>query len=259
MEPLVFGSSERPLFGMYHPGSERGFFTRGVVLAYPLGNEYFSAYSSFRQLALQLSQAGRPILRFDYYGTGDSAGETGEGDVRQWCDDLRSAIEELRATARVEVVDLVGLRLGASIAALVASEEPVERIVLWEPVVHGRTYLDELQEAQARFLEISSSRPRGAAAGGASFEAVGFPVSPELERSIEDLTLLTLDQAPSQALVLAREDDRSATLLEAHLRSLGCATARREVCGPRLWDWERGINDSLIPRDALAEIGAFLC
>jgi pimeloyl-ACP methyl ester carboxylesterase len=259
MEPLIFGSSERPLFGMYHPSAERGSHSRGVVLAYPLGNEYFSAYSSFRQLALQLSQAGRPILRFDYYGTGDSAGETGEGDLDLWCGDLRTAIEELRATAGVEAVDLVGLRLGASIAALVASEEPVERIVLWEPVVRGRTYLDQLHQAQARFLEISRSRPRGAATGGAAFEAVGFPISPELEASIEALTLLTLEQAPPRALVLAREEDRSAALLESHLRGLGCLTTRREVRGPRLWDWERGINDSLIPRDALSQICAFLC
>ena len=61
------------------------------------------------QLAKRLSGIGFHVLRFDYYGTGDSAGDADEGDLRQWHDDLSAAVDELKDTAAIQMVSLIGL------------------------------------------------------------------------------------------------------------------------------------------------------
>ena len=66
MRPVVFGNR----FGWLHAGSG----TRGVVLCNTYGHEYVWTYSGMRHLADALSARGMWVLRFDYRGTGDSAG-----------------------------------------------------------------------------------------------------------------------------------------------------------------------------------------
>ena len=67
-----------------------------MVLCYPWGSEYIHAHRALRQLATRLSMAGFHTLRFDYFGTGDSAGEMEDADLGVWEDDIETAIEELK-------------------------------------------------------------------------------------------------------------------------------------------------------------------
>src|SRR5918992_3821916 len=114
MNPFFFGSSQQPLYGVYHPPKARVPRRIGVVLCYPLWQEYMRAHRAFRQLAILLAKAGFPVLRFDYFGTGDSGGDSESGDVAQWTADVCTAIDELKDTAGVRSVSLVGLRVGAA-------------------------------------------------------------------------------------------------------------------------------------------------
>ena len=54
-----------------------------MVLCYPGGQEYIRSRRAFRQLAIRLSSAGFPVLRFDYHGCGDSSGDDDEGKISQ--------------------------------------------------------------------------------------------------------------------------------------------------------------------------------
>jgi uncharacterized protein len=107
-----------------------------VVICHPIGNEQIFAYRTMRLLAARLVQAGFHVLRFDYFGTGDSYGDTGEGDLASWCGDIETAIEELREITGATKVNLAGLRLGANLSARVAAYRPkdVSKLVLWEPL-----------------------------------------------------------------------------------------------------------------------------
>src|SRR5215475_15187422 len=146
MTPFHFGSRQRCLFGCYEPAQANFGKVRAVLLCHPMGNEQVFAYRTMRQLAARLVRAGFHVLRFDYFGTGDSYGDTGEGDLASWCEDIETALEELKEITGATNVNLVGLRLGANLSARVAvhQHKEISKLILWEPLA-----ADEL--AVARF------------------------------------------------------------------------------------------------------------
>ena len=71
-----FGPETRPLFGwVSRPAG--GLARGGAILCPPMGEEGRAAHRTFRRLAEELAAAGIVALRFDYDGTGDSAGLPG--------------------------------------------------------------------------------------------------------------------------------------------------------------------------------------
>ena len=72
-------SAGGPLFCCFHP--PRGpAQRRAVLLCETLGSERMNFHLAYRHLALRLSYAGYPTLRFDYAGTGDSSGSPRDPD-----------------------------------------------------------------------------------------------------------------------------------------------------------------------------------
>jgi pimeloyl-ACP methyl ester carboxylesterase len=136
MTPFYFGSGQRRLFGCYDAAQENFGKVRAVLLCYPVGNEHIFAYRTMRLLAARLVEAGLHVLRFDYFGTGDSYGDTGEADLASWCGDIETAIEELKEITGATKVNLVGLRVGANLSARVAAHrrKDISKLVLWEPL-----------------------------------------------------------------------------------------------------------------------------
>lgn len=202
MNPLYFGTSQRPLFGVYHPPRARTVRSTGIVLCYPMGQEYMRAHRAFRQLANLLSKAGFHVLRFDYSCTGDSGGDTETAEVARWVDDLSCAIDELKDTAGVTRVSLVGLRVGAAVAALGrASRKDIDQIVLWDPVVDGAEYVRSL-------LEAGGPGARQAAERGETIGVQGFPVSAGLRAGLSAIDLRKLPVDGSARLAVVVSEDR---------------------------------------------------
>ncbi|MCW2496965.1 alpha/beta hydrolase family protein, partial [Jatrophihabitans sp.] len=137
--PTWFGPAERPLFGWLHV-PEGGLARGAVVCCPPLGVEAVAAHRALRELALSLEAAGYAVLRFDYAGTGDSAG-AGLG-VADWVQSIRVAVEYVRDCG-LSRVGLVGMRLGATLAAEVAGT--VDAAVFWDPCSSGRAFIREHQ------------------------------------------------------------------------------------------------------------------
>ncbi|MEO5589859.1 MAG: alpha/beta hydrolase [Gemmatimonadaceae bacterium] len=203
MNPLFFGTSEQPLFGVYHPPRSQLQDIGGVVLCYPFGQEYMRAHRAFRQLALLLTKAGFHVFRFDYFGTGDSAGESSAGSIEQWMRDVDTAIEELKDTADIPRVSIVGLRLGASIGALAAADRAdVDTVVLWDPVIDGAEY------AGALIAEgIHHESYRSAPVRGDAVSVLGFPLTPAMQAGLESLDLHDLHLAAGiRAIVVVSEE-----------------------------------------------------
>ncbi len=92
-----------------------------VVICPPLAREYDCSRASLRLLAEELVEEGFAAVRFDYYGTCDSDGlESDEALVDSWLSSIKSVVAFVRAAGEKRVV-LVGLRMGATLAASVAS------------------------------------------------------------------------------------------------------------------------------------------
>lgn len=147
--PIVFAGS----IGWLHPGSRR----RGVVLASAFGLEGLTAHRAWGELAERLAAAGLPTLRFDWPGTGDSLGDDrGPDRLDHWRAGLGAAIDRLVAETGVEEIAIVGLRLGATIAANVAATRgDVARFVALAPVISGRSFVRE-QRSLSRLLRVRS-------------------------------------------------------------------------------------------------------
>jgi uncharacterized protein len=195
---FYFGPAGTQLLGVFHPSTDRVQKSEGILLCYPGPQEYMRNHWAMRRLAGMLSQRGFPTLRFDYYGTGDSAGETNAGTPSRWQQDIVLAHEELVNLTQVRQVSIVGFRLGAALAAhAVNAGLKVKSLALWDPVVSGSTYLAELtkQEEWERAWSLSPG-------SRSAMHLLGYPFS-EVERretASIDLTQLSLSSIPRLGL-----------------------------------------------------------
>jgi pimeloyl-ACP methyl ester carboxylesterase len=140
--PRWLGPSQRPLMGWLSL-PESGATASGVLVLPPVGYQYWSAHRTWRTIAERLAEAGHTVLRLDYDGTGDSAGDGWDDDrVPAWRGSARHGVEELRALG-CERVAVVGIRLGATLALL--EDTGADQVIGWAPVTAGRRYAKEIR------------------------------------------------------------------------------------------------------------------
>ncbi len=203
-EPFYFGPSDRPLFGWLHDSAEPSSY--GLVVCSPFGYESICAHRSLRHFCEASAQAGVPALRFDYDGTGDSAGDDRDpARLAAWVASVQQAIDALKKLTSVERIALLGVRLGAAVAAKAAVErDDVDGLIAIAPVVVGKTYLREL-----RALQMTLDRrdpPPGTAVESDVQEAIGFVLTAETRAAVGDLDLTKLDRPAPHVLLIDRDD-----------------------------------------------------
>ena len=244
MNPVYFGRAPHSLFGVYHAPLAARSRRVGVVLCYPFGQEYMRAHRAFRQLALLLSKAGFHVFRFDYYGTGDSAGDASEASLEQWIADAGAAADELKDTAEVSRIAFVGLRLGAAVAALAAARrEDVDQVVLWDPAVRGVDYLAEITEARTDSVGNSRLTVRGDGSVG----VVGFPITPALSAELRKLDLLGVPAPRDSKRIVVASHERDAFTSLGHPRNECSAVQLAVVPSEGNWNEVDDYGGALIP------------
>lgn len=142
IEPFFFRDDQ--LFGCYHPAGGIG-SARLLVICPPFFDEYRRSYKALADLANACSDQNINVLRFDYFGTGESYGALDQASVDGWRLDIESAIEEGIALSGADEVFLLGVRFGATLAAQ-ARHVCIKRYIFWDPVVRGSSYLSWLEE-----------------------------------------------------------------------------------------------------------------
>ena len=195
--PLFFAGNHARLFGVLHEPSNDLRTLPGFVFCHPLAEEKLWAHRVFVSFARALAALGHPVLRFDYMGNGDSDGEFSESTLESMQDDVRSAIAQLAGHTQSRRVSLLGLRLGATIASLVAESAPeVERLILWAPIIDGNRYMQEslrsnLTTQMATYKEIRQDREAMVSAmqQGATVNIDGYDMSCALFAQISAVRL----------------------------------------------------------------------
>jgi len=123
----------------------------GLVICAPFGEEAKSTYRVFFDLAGALADKGWIVLRFDYFGTGNSMGRFDEFTPAHAGDDVLSALDLLREQG-VAKLGLLGLGLGAAFAFDAAVKREADFLVMWQPIVNGEEFY-KLNVKQAIFRQ----------------------------------------------------------------------------------------------------------
>lgn len=257
-EPLFFGPKQRPLFGWLYPSDAPA--ALGAVICSPLGYEAVSAHSSVRAFAEDAARNGIPALRMDYDGTGDSAGSDLDPDrLAGWLQSIREAVAELRNRTGVEQVCLLGIRMGATLAALVGAEHPdVAGVITIAPVIDVRGYLREL-----RALALAGTHaepPAWAKVDPELQESAGFALS---RATREELSTLHLVNSPLPAshglrhvLVIDRDDRKGSEAWIDKLRQSGAQVEHQRL--PGYTEMMLDSHEAVVPAQMVATATAWL-
>jgi pimeloyl-ACP methyl ester carboxylesterase len=234
--PLLFGDGAAPRYGVYHAAAGRA-PKCAVVLANPFGHEAMRAHRAFRQLATQLARDGWPTLRFDYLGTGDSAGEDPPANLDALAQDVAAAADEVRDLASVRHVVLCGLRLGAEAAlAAAAGRRDVRGVVAWDPIPDGAAFV--------RTLAVTE-RAAGMAVGG-------FACAPTFLESVRSVGHAETHAAPKRLTVVATAHAASALApRRAAWERAGATVTHVATNTSPAWDAVDADGSIVLPAEAL--------
>jgi len=174
-----------------------------AVMADPFAEEKKCAHRVMAEAAEALAETGVTVLRFDYGGTGDSEGEFRDQTLAAWREDLITAARWARGELAPSALAVVGVRLGAVLAAQVSPTVRPEALVLIAPVSDGRAYWQEnfrrqLIKTKLTAGDSASAEELHAAEGEEYFDLAGWVVSRELRRELQDIRL-----GPREAAVVA--------------------------------------------------------
>ena len=255
MEPLFLGDGPERLFGCYHAPQGTAIGGFGVVMCYPVEMEYVYAHRAFRQLARRLSRAGFPVLRFDYYGCGDSGGEFADANIAVWTEDVSVAVEELKARSNLNDVCMVGLGLGGYLALRYAMEiGGVRRVVLWDPVMDGRKYVDELRAAHVALERTHGDPDRDVGSqNGAHTELMGFEFSEILLRELSEIEPSNpLSRPADSVLVIDSGTEPDRREFAGRVQSTGAKVVYQHTPTPKLLSEDP--NATFVPNQILQSI-----
>ncbi len=261
MTPFFFGPEDRRLFGIFRRASSRG--TTAALLCNPYGPEATRSHRIYRVLADELASNGVDVLRFDYFATGDSAGEDDAGDLSGWSRDIACAHQTLVERTGAQRVAWFGTRLGAAIAVMATRhvERAPNLLLLWDALVDGKTYLLDIRQGHIRDLEESydpqdfvwqTMLDDGSMA--LDREAVGFEMSARLRAQLEELSRESLRSPRAlRCVTVVQPGAASTTSLASKWRREGLIVDQLFVEHGVDWLRPTALNSAVVPREAIRQ------
>jgi amino acid adenylation domain-containing protein len=127
----------------YEPVARRR--NHSVLICNAIGHEQIRAYRNLQQLAIRLCEQGFDVLRFDYRGTGNSSEPCEQLSAESMQIDTEIAASHLREVTSTKRLSLVGIRLGATVAAN-AHIADVDQCLFWDPIFDGTQFIEQLDQ-----------------------------------------------------------------------------------------------------------------
>ena len=209
MRPFYFGESAAPIYGVSHEPQGDQYRTSSILICNSVGHEYIRSHGCLRQLADLLSRQGYYVLRFDYRGSGDSAGSFEALDLANCCEDVEMASEELKALSGQQRVITIGVRVGAMISALSARNTKFVKQIMWDPVLIGADFVNNLKQLQMELLSSNYYylKPRSKADSGAN-EFLGYRYGENFISDLSAADLFNSDRLSCPVdIISSRNDD----------------------------------------------------
>ncbi len=265
MTPLVFGPPERRLVGFYHPPEKATPKQIAVLMCCPLGHEATRIHRLYRVIAERLARQGIAVLRFDYFGAGDSPGDDTDGEMTGWRSDLLAAHAELNKLSSPQAVGWIASRLGATLAVQAAPEAPeLSRLILWDPIVDGAAYVLELRVDHAAILDLSFyardkswyvARPEEVTAP--LTEAIGFGIGRALFDQIAQLQADSLSlPVKASTLVFANPADARVARWCQTQEHAQRPVRLEPLVHPIVWTSDPLANSAIVPSEVTQRFSA---
>jgi pimeloyl-ACP methyl ester carboxylesterase len=194
--PLQLGS--QPGFGVLSlpTGGRRDL---GWVICHSFGMEQSNLQSLEVAAARSLSSRGFPVLRFQARGYGESHAPIEEVGPESHVADATNACAALLSSTSVGQVGLLGARFGGTVAALAADRIEASALVLWDPALNGKAYLNSIVRAGLVIELAETGRARSQTKDPAEIlahdgvlDVQGFPVT---QRAFEAISGISLTKA----------------------------------------------------------------
>lgn len=207
-----------------------------------------------------LTGLGHGVLVMDLYGTGDAPGEFEQATLDAWMQDLAAGLLWLREQGH-GCRTVWGVRLGALLAARLAEQDhALDRLLLWQPVVAGKTFWTQFLRIRIA-SEIGRSDGvkttdalRQMSARGEAVEASGYFVGPRLAEQLDRLQMPTGSALAGREIrwfeVLATTESSIPPVNRTCVDKLNASGAKAQlssVLGPAFWHvHERDVAPALI-------------
>jgi len=165
------------------------------------------------------------VLRIDYDGTGDSAGDQWDEDrVRSWQRTIETASAHLRGLG-LEEITLLGARLGATFGLLAGSALKATRIVAWLPI-SGRRYAKEL-----RLLSTPVPPDADPIVPPGTMAFAGSVFSAATIADLRGVEVSGITESPAPSILVIDEPTGPSEAVVSHLRSLGAEVSHLRLPG----------------------------
>lgn len=126
----------------YEPGRQDGTRTAWVMLN-PLDNEAECSIRFYVRMARLLVRLGHPVLRFDYFGTGNSSGSFEQISMETLHRDIEGARTSLERSGGWSRFGLIGARFGGALALhFCACSSRISEVIIWDPVLDLCRYVE---------------------------------------------------------------------------------------------------------------------
>lgn len=248
VRPFLLPGTRGTLAAVYYPPIGR-LHPAGDVLVVPsFAEEMNRCRAMVSMQARALVRVGVGTLVLDPYGTGESEGSFVEGTWHQWLDDLGRGIAWLRERGN-GCRTLWGVRVGALLAADLVQRDPgIERLLLWQPVLNGKTYFTQFLRIRiAAEIEDpngvkSTDELRRQLAEGQPIEVSGYSIGPELAAAFDrarmpdpakwaQFSTTWFEVLPSAEASVPR----TSTKTVEDLKALNASIEFQSVIGPPFW------------------------
>jgi alpha-beta hydrolase superfamily lysophospholipase len=234
--PCYLALDGEAVFAWLHMPAHDPRSTTGVVICPPFGWDELGVHRCLRVLADQFAAAGHAALRYDFPGTGDSAGSPRDpGRLDAWTTSVDVAAQALREEAGCERIVALGIGLGGMVAVrAVGAGAAVDDLVLWAVPSRGRRLIREMRQfariADAELLDHGMAAEEGeeevAMADDGALNVAGFVLGAETLAALESLDLAELavpDGSRRRALLLGRDSLAPDARLSDHLAARSVA------------------------------------
>jgi pimeloyl-ACP methyl ester carboxylesterase len=182
----------------------------GWVICHSFGTEQSNLQPLEVATARALASQGFPVLRFHARGYGESHAPIEEVGLESQVADATDACAALLSATSVPALGLLGARFGGTVAALVADRIDARAMVLWDPALSGKAYLNSIVRA-GLVIELADTgrstsearEPAEILSATGLLDVQGFPVTSRAFDEISALSLVkAVERSRSDALVL---------------------------------------------------------